>query len=51
MQVAPKAYCYDCGKYVGRRWGDKKVHLCGACLDKLQKKTGERPKTKDDIPY
>lgn len=46
---APKAYCYDCGKYVGRRWGEFKVHRCTECLKIAM---GNPPEKKEgDIPY
>lgn len=47
---APKVYCYDCGKYVGRRWGDKKVYRCSACLRKILPDSKDK-KNGDDIPF
>lgn len=48
--LAPKAYCYDCGKYIGRKWGEKKVHRCSPCL-RIALGESEPEKIKDDIPY
>jgi len=32
---APKRWCFDCGKYIGRRWGDHKLFRCSECLEKV----------------
>lgn len=52
-QLAPKRWCFDCGKYVGRRW--QEIVRCGSCMDKLNIELGLKDKPKDprseDIPY